>query len=563
MAGGNPVSPKSQLIRELRVLLPLQSQQCISTKAKRKMMGSQLLQPSWPLYSTVNLDHAGLHSFPMDICIDEPHDFSSSFATEESSGISFDSYFAAMTSPDSLVEFPIFDDEKRGGDTMAHIMDGLEPISSSGAIEEDCQWLEESDNGEDYISSQLTPEADAWRACPPMEQSKPGSASTMNATPSGSMSLTFPPVNNMGTDTQLGLHHLLTAHGEAVGNGHQELAEVIVRRITERIDPLGEALERLAFNLFQSAENQGCYLGQQSTKNFEAAFKAFYQWFPYGRFAHFTANSAILEAMPSDAETIHIVDFDMGEGIQWPPLMDSISRKGKSLRLTSIISGDSCWVFEETRQRLYDHARSLGLRLNVEEMALEDLVAEMKRTKKKGGAREWLAFNLMVALPHMGRRADRRRVVEFLTLAKDLLVYSAGDKGIITIGDGEGGGNLQNCPEYSSFFNSHFTHYQALFESMECNFPVYLAEARIAMESLFLAPYVSSHSWFQHWQDARGSQPLCGLDGRRMSRDCLIEAKEIVNEQKASYKVNFQKENENEIVLEWRGIPLVRVSSWI
>lgn len=413
------------------------------------------------------------------------------------------------------------------------------------------------------MSSQLTPEADAWSACPPMEQSKLGSLSTTNPTPSENMSLTFPPGNNLETDNQLYLRHLLTAHGEAVENGHEELAEVIARRITERIDPLGEALERLAFNLFQSAENQASYLRQQSSKNFEAAFKAFYQCFPYGRFAHYTANSAILEAMPSDAETIHIVDFDMGEGIQWPPLMESLSRKGKSLRLTSIESGDSCWIFQETRRRLYDHARSLGLSLNVEEMALEDLVTEVKRTKKKGGAREWLTFNLMVALPHMGRRADRSRVLEFLTLAKDLLAYSAGDKGIITIGDGEAGGNLQNCPEYSSFFNSRFTHYQALFESMECNFPVYLAEARIAMEILFLSPYVSSHSWFQQWKDARGSQALHGLDGRRMSGESLIEAREIVNEQKTSYKVNLHEENENEVALEWRGIPLVRVSSWV
>ncbi|KAL3531661.1 hypothetical protein ACH5RR_005182 [Cinchona calisaya] len=510
------------------------------------MMESELLQPSWPLFNTSN-DHSALYSFPMDICTDEPHDFSSSFSTEESSGISFDSYFAAMTSPDSLIEFPTFGDENQVMETIANIMDGLEPISSCGVIDQDYIWIEES---EENISShsQLTSDVDEWSPCPPMEQSKPST--------SKNMALIFP-VNNMETDKQLCVHHLLRAYSEAMENGHQELTEVIVKRISEKLDPLGEPLERVAFHLFQSAESQADYLREQASKNYEAAFKAFYQCFPYGRFAHFTANSAILEAMPSDVDTIHIVDFDMGDGVQWPPLMEAMSRKGKGLRLTSIKSSDgshSQWNFEDTNRRLYDHARSLGLSLNVEEMTLEDLVIEIKILKKK----EWLAFNLMVALPHMGRRPERSHVQEFLRAAKELLAYSIDKKGIITIGDGEAGPDyFQACPEYASFFNSYFTHYQALFESMDCNFPVYLAEARIAMETVFLAPYVSSHySCFQQWKEIRDTQALSGLDGLRMSRGSVIEAKEIVNEPQSTYQVKIQAEMENEMVLEWRGIPL-------
>lgn len=523
------------------------------------MMESELRQRSWPLYNT-SLDHIALYSFPMDICIDEPHDFSSSSATEESSGISFDSYFASMTSPESFVEFPAFSDEKQVMETIAHIMGDLEPISSCAIADEDCRWMEESDARDETVSShsQLTSGADECSPSPRMEQSKPSRSTIL---PSENMSLIFPG-NEMESNKQLCLHHLLRAYGEAMENGHQGLTEVIAKRIIEKIDPLGEPLERVAFNLFQSTENQGDYLRQQSSKNFEAAFKAFYQWYPYGRFAHFTANSAILEALPSEVDTVHIVDFDMGEGIQWPPLMEAISQRGKSLRLTSIKSVDSQWNFGETKKRLYEHARSLGLLLKIEEMELEDLAIEVKRMKKKGGASEWLAFNLMVALPHMGRRPDRSKFLKFLGVAKELLSYSAGKKGIIVIGDGEAGDNLHTFPEYSSFFDSHFTRYQALLESMECNFPDYLAEARIAMECLFLAPFASANSWFQHWKDTREDQALYSLEGRRMSPESLIEAKEIVNESESSYKV-IQAEKQNEMVLEWREIPLVRVSSWM
>ncbi|XP_028061380.1 SCARECROW-LIKE protein 7-like [Camellia sinensis] len=155
--------------------------------------------------------------------------------------------------------------------------------------------------------------------------------------------------------------------------------------ITEKVSPIGETLERLAFNLFQSEENQGEYLREKSSKNFEAAFKAFYQIFPYGRFAHFTANLAILEAIPDDAETVHIVDFNMREGIQWPPMIEAVARLQKALKLTSIKTRDDSgdapvhWSFEKTKRQLCDRARSSGLNLKVEEVGIDDLTSEIKK----------------------------------------------------------------------------------------------------------------------------------------------------------------------------------------
>ncbi|RVW76478.1 hypothetical protein CK203_053339 [Vitis vinifera] len=104
------------------------------------------------------------------------------------------------------------------------------------------------------------------------------------------------------------------AYGEAVEKGEAELAVVLMNRIQEKVSPAGEVVERLSYYLFQPTDKQTNYLRQESAKNFNVAFKAFYQIFPYGRFAHFAANSAVLEAMPHDAETIHIVDFDMEKG---------------------------------------------------------------------------------------------------------------------------------------------------------------------------------------------------------------------------------------------------------
>ncbi|RVW69779.1 Nodulation-signaling pathway 2 protein [Vitis vinifera] len=194
-------------------------------------------------------------------------------------------------------------------------------------------------------------------------------------------------------DNELSIVHLVMAYGEAVEKGEAELAVVLMNRIQEKVSPAGEVVERLSYYLFQPTDKQTNYLRQESAKNFNVAFKAFYQIFPYGKFAHFAANSAILEAMPHDAETIHIVDFDMGEGLQWSSMIDAIGQHHqKTVRLTSIkrreegyVCAASQWRFEETKRHLYNHARSVGLKLKVEEMELQGLMNEIKRTKKKGG----------------------------------------------------------------------------------------------------------------------------------------------------------------------------------
>ncbi|KAL2500251.1 nodulation-signaling pathway 2 protein-like [Forsythia ovata] len=84
----------------------------------------------------------------------------------------------------------------------------------------------------------------------------------------------------------------------------------------EKSNPLGKTMEHMAFYLFQ--------LKVKSRRLPETIISQ------YGRFAHFTANSEILEAMPDDAATMHIVGFDIGEEIQWPSVIETIGRMHKA-----------------------------------------------------------------------------------------------------------------------------------------------------------------------------------------------------------------------------------------
>lgn len=524
-------------------------------------MQPELVQPSsWPLYNVADspFDNLGqYYNLTMD-SHDDDFEFSSLYTTIESYSELSQNPFSSMFSGEP-VQIAVCDDPLKG-------MSPMEDLSLSGEIEG--IWEESVGSFPSHQFSNSIEINDLWSPSSSMKSESRTDVTSIQR------SLTLPG-ENMEIENELSVKHLLQAYGEAMEKNQRELAEVLLRCISDKVSPLGEAFERLAFNLSKEAEEQGNYLKQASLKNFDDAYKAFNQIFPYEKFAYFTANSAILEALPGDAETIHIIDFDL-EGLQWAQMIEAAAQRQKGLKLTSIKMDEEeadfapqQWGFEETKRKLLDHAKTFGLKLEVKEVRIEDLVNEIKRTKKRGGGREFLAFNCMAELPHMRRVRSRKHVMEFLRVAKDLLSNSANCKssyrGIIILGDGDPCEKLSNCSSFSPFFNGCLEHYQALLESMESSFPIRLAEARMAMECLFIWPYISSQAWYQKWKEIKEGfhlQAGFGLEGWRLSKESLMEAKEMLREE-TSYRVKIEGQNGNEMSLEWGDIPLVRVSTWI
>lgn len=396
------------------------------------------------------------------------------------------------------------------------------------------------------------------------------------------------PAADMEIDTQLSLQHLLKAYGEAMERGQAELMEEVSRCALEKANPLGGPRDRLVFNLFRHKERQQSqgddYIGQECWRHREPAFQAFYQAFPFMRFLHFAANSAILESAPRGAgSAIRVVDFDLGEGVQWVPVIEAMAARGDrmALRLTSIrwvedseepkpddnhggCPGNLGRKIRDVSRRLSGYAAEVGVELRVEEMNVDELLNEVNKRMALNGRREWIAFNCMLGLPGLGKKSrSRKQVREFLSIAQQIV--AAGNSGIITFGEGDGFGTLKSCAEFEDFFDGCLGHYQTVLECMENEFPGELLEARLAIEALFISPLIDPISWSQVWEEARAFSELeegiwARLGGRRVSRESLAEARELVGG-KSWYGVGIG-ERENEMVLQWRGTPLVRFQAW-
>ncbi|XP_004492484.1 protein NODULATION SIGNALING PATHWAY 2-like [Cicer arietinum] len=381
------------------------------------------------------------------------------------------------------------------------------------------------------------------------------------------------PQQNMEIENHVSLPHLMEAHGEALEQGQKQLAEIILKCISQKVtSPLGESLETLAFYLSQHVTKHVDYLKGEAYKNFEACFKALYQGNLVGKVAHFASISSILEAaMLEDCDVIHVIDFCIGNGIQWPFLLEAVSKMNKTLKLTSIKWCDdesfekSQWNFDDTKRNLYEQAKSCGLKLKVEEKGLEELVFEIKRINKRGLKKEFLAFNLMIGLPHMRMvRNKRKNGLMFLKVAKDL-IKNFGIKGMITFGDGDAFEKLKNCLNFKSFFEGNLVHYKALLESIESQFSAQFLEARTACEVLFVAPCVSSLDWLKTWEEMKSDCEIedeIGLEGSGLSKNVLMEVGEVLRGSESSYEIRNEGQNVNQLVLEWKGTQLLRFSIW-
>ncbi|XP_077236211.1 GRAS family transcription factor isoform X2 [Tasmannia lanceolata] len=98
-----------------------------------------------------------------------------------------------------------------------------------------------------------------------------------------------------------------------------------------------------------------------------SAYKAFSEISPILQFANFTSNQALLEAL-NGFDRIHIVDFDIGLGVQWASFIQELSLKlngSPSLKITAFTFSSSHNPLELglTRDNLSHFARNLNLSL--------------------------------------------------------------------------------------------------------------------------------------------------------------------------------------------------------
>ncbi|KAL0437989.1 UNVERIFIED_CONTAM: GRAS family protein RAM1 [Sesamum latifolium] len=303
------------------------------------------------------------------------------------------------------------------------------------------------------------------------------------------------------------------------------------------------------------------------------AFTQLYKVSPFYQFAHFTANQAILETFEKERNTnnraLHVIDFDVCYGFQWPSLMQSLSENATTtnrilLKITGF--GRSLEELQETESRLVSFAK--GFRNLVFEF--HGLVRGSKLVKPKKKKNETVAVNLVF---HLNSLNSSSKISETLKY-----VYSLCPSVVVLV-EQEGS---RDTNKFLPRFVESLHYFAAIFDSLDDCLPLDSAE-RLSIEKNHLGKMIKcviNHDTdndccprFEKMGTWKSRMESYGFLGIKQSSKSVMQAKLLLKIRSHSSPVKFDGENDagfrvserdegQAISLGWQERFLITASSW-
>ncbi|XP_039051558.1 GRAS family protein RAM1-like [Hibiscus syriacus] len=306
------------------------------------------------------------------------------------------------------------------------------------------------------------------------------------------------------------------------------------------------------------------------------AFTSLYKVSPYYQFAHFTANQAIIEAFEKEEDLnnreLHVIDFDVSYGFQWPSLIQSLSEKATtgnriSLRLTGFTT--SLAQLQETESRLVSFAK--GFRNLVFEF--QRLLRGSKLINLRKRKNETVAVNIVFHLNTLNN---------FMQVSETMKSVHSLRPSIVVLVEQEG---RRSQRSFLSRFMESLHHFAAMFDSLDDCLPLESAE-RLSIERKHLGKEIKSmincdedeenSEWcwrYEKMETWKSRMERHGFGGMKLSSKCLIQAKLLLKitthycplqcerEINGGFRV-FERDEAKALSLEWQDRCLLTASAW-
>eukprot|EP00249_Psilotum_nudum_P026985 c34183_g1_i1 orf=2-2446(-) len=296
--------------------------------------------------------------------------------------------------------------------------------------------------------------------------------------------------NGGESDHGMQLVSLLLKCASAIAKDEKQVAAAILGEINKRADMYGDSMQRLAAYIAQGitarlvikdSPTYKALMGQASSEVlYFRAFAALHRVSPCFQFAHFTANQAILEAFEG-RETVHVIDINMSQGLQWPSLLQSLaSRPGgppSVLRMTGV--GKDPNVLQETGSRLENFARNINLNLEFEAV-IENRLDNLNFQRLHPNPSEAMAINCVFELHQLLTDPSDGKITKFMNAVREA------EPTVVTIVEQEAN---HNAPTFLRRFMESLHYYAAIFDSMEASFPQQ-SEERVTIEQVLFAQQI-------------------------------------------------------------------------
>lgn len=392
-------------------------------------------------------------------------------------------------------------------------------------------------------------------------------------------------------DGKAGLHliHLLLITATSVDENNVSAAAENLRELYRSVCLNGDSVQRvvayfadgLAAKLLTRKSPFYDMIMKEPTPEEELlAYTHLYRVSPYYQFGHFTANQAIIEAYELEVDNnnnnkraLHVVDFNVSYGFQWPSLIQSLSEKATgtgsriSLRITGF--GRSLEELQETKTRLISFSKPFRNLV----FEFHGLLQGSKLTNLRK-ENETVAANLVFHLNTLN---------SFVKISETLkLVHSLNPSVVILV---EQEGSRSSARTFLSRFMESLHYFAAMFDSLDDCLPLDSPE-RLSIEKNHLGKEIKSVMNYEDENDTeyycpryekmetwKGRMESHGFTGVKLSSKSILQAKLLVKikthycplqidgDQSSGFKV-FERDDEMAISLGWQDRCLITGSAW-
>ncbi|KAE9466257.1 hypothetical protein C3L33_01839, partial [Rhododendron williamsianum] len=365
-------------------------------------------------------------------------------------------------------------------------------------------------------------------------------------------------------ETGVRLVHTLIACAEAVQQENLKLADALVKHIGLLAVAQAGAMRKVA-TYFAEALARRIYNFHPKDLNYSDLLQMhFYETCPYLKFAHFTANQAILEAFEGETR-VHVVDFGLKQGMQWPALMQALAlRPGgpPKFRLTGIgpPQADNTDALQEVGWKLAQLAETIGVEFEFRGFvvnSLADLNAEIL------DIRPWevekVAVNSVFELHQLlARPSSIDKVLDSIKRMRPK---------IVTVVEQEAN---HNGSVFVDRFNEALHYYSTMFDSLEGSGLTQANSQDVVMSEVYLgrqicnvvacegADRVERHETLSQWRARMGA---AGFESAHLGSNAFKQASMLLALFGGGdgYRV---EENDGCLMLGWHTRPLIATSAW-
>ncbi|KAI3525825.1 hypothetical protein L1887_04947 [Cichorium endivia] len=371
------------------------------------------------------------------------------------------------------------------------------------------------------------------------------------------------------------LRTLLITCAQAVAADDRRNATELLKQIRQHASPFGDGNQRLAHCFANGLEARLAGTGSQihrglvsrktSAADYIKAYHLYIACSPFRKISNYASNRTILD-IAENATRIHIIDFGILYGFQWPTFIQRVSHRAggpPSVRLTGIEFPQPGFRpaerIEETGARLKEYAKLFNVPFDYNPIAKRWENVNVEDLKIEKG--EFLVVNCIYRSKNIldetvGVDSARNVVLNLIKkINPNVFIH-----GILN--------GSYNAPFFVTRFREALFHFSALFDMLETNVPRERVERKLLEGELFgreILNVIACEGWerierpetYKQWH-VRNLR--AGFVSVPFARAIMKLSREKVGLYHKDFMIDFDN---NWLLQGWKGRIIYAISCWI